>query len=188
MPFLDYTLLFQRSAIQGSSVTKLYSAVSCPRYSIPFQRYGLPITSVPSQRYSMLFRSGVVQFHGVSLPFLRLSELFHVQSTHRDSSARLIYPMPLLGKTKQISAALFTSVASRRTTYLRCSVSERVEAWPNYSMAFRSNANSYQGCATPLLVQSKPSCPLRITAVLNHHRSGRRCLRHCAFVLILCRQ
>ena len=147
-------------------------AIQCRRMAIRF-------SSISSPDFSMLFRSGVVQFHGVSLPFLRLSELFPVQTTRRNSSARIIYAKPSLGKTKQFCAALFTSVASRRTTYLRCSVSGRFKAWPNYSMAFRSNANPYQGCATPLLVQSRSSCSLRIMAVLNHCRSGRRCLRHC---------
>lgn len=160
MPFLDNTLLFQRTAIQCSSVTKLYSAVACPRYSIPFQRCGLPITSVPSPGYSMLFRSGVVQFQGVSLPFLRLSELFPVQTTRRNSAARLIYPMPLLGKSKQISAALFTSVASRLTTYLRCSMSGRYKAGQNYSMAFHFYANPRPRIPTQFHIGSCQRHPL----------------------------
>ena len=137
MPFLDYTLLFQRGAIQCSSVTKLYCSVSKLVDAIPFLRCGLPITSVPSPGYSMLFRSGVVQFQVISKLFLRLSELFPVQTTRRNSSARLIYPMPLLGKAKQFSAALFTSVASRLTTYLRCSVSVPVNAILFHHIAFR---------------------------------------------------
>ena len=91
MPFLDNTLRFQRSAIQCNSVTKLYSAVAWLFDSVPFLRCGLPITSVPSPGFSMLFRSGVVLLQGVSKLFLRLSELFHVDASQFLRASNLSY-------------------------------------------------------------------------------------------------
>lgn len=173
MPFLDNTLLFQRTAIQCSSVTKLYSAVAWLFDSVPFplpasrccsvevwcNSEACPSLSFAYQSYSMSMRT---------LQFLRAANLSYAFARQSEAVQRCTIHFRCF--TPHYISALFHvgAVQGWAKLFHGFSIQRKSVSWLRYAAACPIQAELFpanHGCAEPSQIGATLSTPLPNQAI-----------------------